>query len=166
MDKSWMNLLYKYDPRFGQGILAFINFVKQNKPRSTTHKCPCRHCRLHHGMLSLGEIQRHLFVNGIMQDYTTWTFHGEVEPEASSSLYTQRHQYIMEKSHDTVEENGAYYMDPTIEMLNDAFPNSEAHEDIENDYLGKETYDKYQTLLKEAQTPVYVGRDKTVLGTI
>ncbi|CAM8953492.1 unnamed protein product [Rhodiola kirilowii] len=41
MDKSWMNLLDKCDPRFGQGILAFINFVKQNKPRSTTHKCPC-----------------------------------------------------------------------------------------------------------------------------
>ncbi|CAM8954124.1 unnamed protein product [Rhodiola kirilowii] len=166
MDKSWMNLLDKCDPRFGQGILAFINFVKQNKPRSTTHKCPCRRCRLHHGRLSLDEIQRHLFVNGIMQEYTTWTFHGEVEPEASSSLYTQRHEYIMEKNHGTVEENGAYYMDPTIEMLNDAFPNSEAHEDIENDYLGKETYDKYQTLLKEAQTPVYVGSDKTVLGTI
>ncbi|CAM8953846.1 unnamed protein product [Rhodiola kirilowii] len=166
MDKSWMNLLDKCDPRFGQGILAFINFVKQNKPWSTTHKCPCRRCRLHHGRLSLDEIQKHLFVNGIMQDYTTWNFHGEVEPEASSSLYTQRHQYIMEKSHGTVEENGAYYMDPTIEMLNDAFPNSEAHEDIENDYLGKETYDKYQTLLKEAQTSVYVGSDKTVLGTI
>ncbi|CAM8975732.1 unnamed protein product [Rhodiola kirilowii] len=166
MYKSWMNLLNKCDPRFGQGILAFINFVKQNKPRSTTHKCPCRRCRLHHGRLSLDEIQRHLFVNGIMQEYTTWTFHGEVEPEASSSLYTQRHQYIMEKNHGTVEENDAYYMDPTIEMLNDAFPNSEAHEDIENDYLGKETYDKYQTLLKEAQTHVYVGSDKTVLGTI
>ncbi|CAM8917110.1 unnamed protein product [Rhodiola kirilowii] len=89
MDKSWINLSDKCDPRFAQEIVAFINFVKQNKPRSTTHKCPCKRCRLHHERLSLDEIQTHLFCNGIMQDYTTWTFHGEVEPEASSSLYTQ-----------------------------------------------------------------------------
>ncbi|CAM8892857.1 unnamed protein product [Rhodiola kirilowii] len=89
MDKSWMNLSNKCDPRFAQGIVAFINFVKQNKPRSTMHKCPCKHCRVHHARLSLDIIQTHLFRNGIMQDYTTWTSHGKVEPEASSSYYVK-----------------------------------------------------------------------------
>ncbi|CAM8956224.1 unnamed protein product [Rhodiola kirilowii] len=77
MDKSWMYLSDKCDPRFTQGIMAFIYFVKQRKPWSTTHKCPCRRCRLHHEKLSLDEIQSHLFRNGIMQEYTTWTSHGE-----------------------------------------------------------------------------------------
>ncbi|CAM8984776.1 unnamed protein product [Rhodiola kirilowii] len=85
MDKSWMYLTDKCDPRFTQGIMAFIDFVKQRKPFSTTHKCPCRHCRLHHEKLSLDVIQTHLFRNGIMQEYTTWTSHGE--EHGSSSLY-------------------------------------------------------------------------------
>ncbi|CAM8987826.1 unnamed protein product [Rhodiola kirilowii] len=101
-----------------------------------------------------------------MQDYTTWTSHGEIENDASSSIYTQRQHYVMEKSCGTVEESGAYYMDPTIEMLNDAFPFPEPQDNIETEYLGKEAYDKYQRLLAEAHTPIYVGSDKTVLGTI
>ncbi|KAL9690719.1 hypothetical protein QQ045_011127 [Rhodiola kirilowii] len=113
MDKNWMNLSDKCDSRFAEGITAFINFVKQHKPQKTTHKCPCRRCRLHHAMLSLDEIQTHLFRYGIMQDYTTSTCHGEVDADASSSLYTQRQQYVMEKSCGTVEASGAYYMDPT-----------------------------------------------------
>ncbi|CAM8917127.1 unnamed protein product [Rhodiola kirilowii] len=135
MDKTWMNFSNKCDLRFTQGITAFINFVKQNKPRSTTHTC--KRYRLHHAKLSLDEIQTYLFRNGIMQDYTTWTSHGEVEADASSSLYTQRHHYVMVKSCGTVEESGAYYMDPTIEMINDTFLFPEPHEeDLENDYLG------------------------------
>ncbi|CAM8934817.1 unnamed protein product [Rhodiola kirilowii] len=166
MDKTWINLSDKCDPRFAQGITNFVNFVKQKKPRRTTHKCPCRRCRFHHEKLSLDEIQTHLFRNGIMQDYTTWTSHGEVEEDASTSIYTQRQHYVMEKSCGTVEESGAYYMDPTIEMLNDAFPFPEPQDDIENEYLGKEAYDKYQRLLAEAHTTIYVGSDKTVLGMI
>ncbi|CAM8949985.1 unnamed protein product [Rhodiola kirilowii] len=168
MDKSWMHLSDKCDPRFTQGMMAFIDFVKQHKPWSNTHKCLCRRCRLHHEKLSLDKIQRHLYRNGIMQEYTTWTSHGE-EPEASSSLYTQRRQHVMEKSRGTVDEEcDAYYMNPTIEMLNDAFPNfRDPHdEDLEDEYLGKDAYDKYQRLLAEAQTPMYVGSAKTVLETI
>ncbi|CAM8925858.1 unnamed protein product [Rhodiola kirilowii] len=97
MDKTWMNLSDKCDPRFAQGIMNFVNFVKQKNPRISKHKCPCRRCRLHHAKLSLDEIQTHLFRNGIMQDYTTWTSHGEVEDDASSSIYTQQHHYVMEK---------------------------------------------------------------------
>ncbi|CAM8978946.1 unnamed protein product [Rhodiola kirilowii] len=168
MDTSWMNLSDKCDPRFAEGITAFINFVKQHKPRRTTHKCPCRRCRLHHEMLSLDEIQTHLFRYGIMQDYTTWTLHGEVDADASSSLYMpQRQQYVMEKSCGTIEASGSYYMDSTLEMLNDAFPFAESHEeDVENDNMGKEAYNKYQRLLAEAHTPIYARSDKTILGTI
>ncbi|CAM8880270.1 unnamed protein product [Rhodiola kirilowii] len=34
MDKNWMHLSDKCDPRFTQGIMAFIDFVKQHKPLS------------------------------------------------------------------------------------------------------------------------------------
>ncbi|CAM8934494.1 unnamed protein product [Rhodiola kirilowii] len=90
MDKSWMHLSDKCDPRVSQGIMAFLDFVKQINPRKTTHLCPKTRCRLHHGKLSLDEIQTHLFLNSMMREYTTWTSHGEEPIEASSSLYTQR----------------------------------------------------------------------------
>ncbi|CAM8975124.1 unnamed protein product [Rhodiola kirilowii] len=32
--------------------------------------------------------------------------------------------------------------------------------------ISKEAYDKYQRLLGKAQTPIYVGSDKTILGII
>ncbi|CAM8892652.1 unnamed protein product [Rhodiola kirilowii] len=167
MDKSWMHLSDKCDPRFIKGIMDFVNFVKENKPTITTHKCPCRRCRLQHAKLQLDEIRTHLFTNGIMQEYTTWTYHGE-ESEASSSVYAQRRQFVMEKRREsTIGEGDSYYMNPTKEMLNDAFPFHDTHEDLENDdVFGKDTYEKYEKLLTEAQTPLYVGSDKTVLGTI
>ncbi|CAM8929746.1 unnamed protein product [Rhodiola kirilowii] len=165
MDKSWMCLSDKCDTRFIKGIMDFVKFVKQNKPRSTTHKCPCRRCRLQHEKLPLDEIQTHLFSNGIMQEYTIWTYHGE-QSEASSSVYTIRREYVMEKSHGNIGEGDSYYTNPTIEMLNDAFPFHDAHEELEDDFFGKDAYEKYEKLLVEAQTPIYVGSDKTVLSTI
>ncbi|CAM8962396.1 unnamed protein product [Rhodiola kirilowii] len=166
MDKSWMCLSDKCDPRFIKGIMDFVNFMKVNKPRSTTYKCPCKRCRLQHAKLPLDEIRTHLFSNGIMQEYTTRTYHGE-ESEASSSVYAKRRQFVMEKSRESIiGESDSYYMNPTIEMLNDAFPFPDTHEDLENDIFGKDAYEKYEKLLAEAHTPIYVGSDKTVLGTI
>ncbi|CAM8883132.1 unnamed protein product [Rhodiola kirilowii] len=159
MDKSWMHLSDKCDPRFSQGIMAFIEFVKQKKPQTTTHLCPCRCCRLHREKLLLDEIQTHLFVNGMMREYTTWTSHGEEPPEASSSLYTQRRHYVMKKSRVTVEDG--YYFTPTIDILNDTFSFQDG--DHENEYFGKDAYDKYQRLIAEAQTPIYVGSEHTIL---
>ncbi|KAL9664637.1 hypothetical protein QQ045_020042 [Rhodiola kirilowii] len=71
----------------------------------------------------------------------------------------------MEKSRgSTIGDGDSYFMNPT--MLNDAFPFHDEHEHIKNDYFGKDAYEKYEKLLAEAQTPIYVGSDKTVLGTI
>ncbi|CAM8969197.1 unnamed protein product [Rhodiola kirilowii] len=73
-----------------------------------------------------------------MQEYTTWTYHGE-QSEASSSVYTQRRQYVMERSRgSTIGDGDSYYMNPIIEMLTDAFPFHDEHEDIENDYFRKD----------------------------
>ncbi|CAM8909761.1 unnamed protein product [Rhodiola kirilowii] len=163
MDKSWMLLSDKCDPRFAQGITAFIEFVKQKTPWTTTHPCPCRCCRLHRVKLSLDEIYTHLFINGMMREYTTWTSHGEEAlEEASSSLYTQRKQYVMEKSRGRVEDG--YYFNPTIDILNDAFPFR--YGDCDNEYFGKDAFDKYQRLITETQTPIYVGSDHTILDII
>ncbi|CAM8932792.1 unnamed protein product [Rhodiola kirilowii] len=165
MDKSWMCLSDKCDPRFMKGIMDFVKFVKLNKPRSTMHKCPCRRCRLQHVKLPLDEIQTHLFSNGIMQEYKIWTYHGE-QSEASSSVYTERRDYVMERSRGKIGGGDSYYTNPTIEMLNDAFPFHDAHEEIEDDFFGKDAYEKYEKLLAEAQTPIFEGSEKTVLGTI
>lgn len=164
MDKSWMYLSDKCDPRFAQGITSFLNFVKEKNPRTTRHRCPCRRCRLHHSKLTLDEIRSHLFQYSMMQDYTTWTWHGEEQPECSSSFIDQRQQYVLENTCGRVNASDSYYRDPTFEMLNDAFPLAE--EEYENASLGKDAYEKYERLLAEAQTPIYSGSDKTVLGTI
>ncbi|KAL9691603.1 hypothetical protein QQ045_012028 [Rhodiola kirilowii] len=98
----------------------------------------------------------------MMREYTTWTSHGEEPHEASSSSYTQQRQYIMEKSRGTVEDG--YYFNPSTDILNDAFPFRDG--DHENEYFGKDAYDKYQRLRVEARTPIYVGSEHTILDII
>ncbi|CAM8951380.1 unnamed protein product [Rhodiola kirilowii] len=154
MDKSWMHLWDKCDPQFSEGIMAFKEFVKQNKPWTTTHPCPCRRYRLHHEKLSLNEIQVHLFQNGMMREYTYWTSHREEMQEASSSLYTQRRQYVYENIGSRMVEGDDYYSNPAIEILNDTFSFRDPHGGIENDSFGKDAYDKYQRLLAEAEAPI------------
>ncbi|CAM8986260.1 unnamed protein product [Rhodiola kirilowii] len=112
------------------------------------------------------------------QDYTIWTLHGEVDDRPPlPSLYTQRREYLMQMNEvsSTQYSSGSHYENPTMEMWDDAFPfrvdyemgvdDAMLNEDI-TDLFGKKAYDKYHTLVAEAQTPIYSGSDITVLEAI
>ncbi|CAM8944461.1 unnamed protein product [Rhodiola kirilowii] len=72
----------------------------------------------------------------------------------------------MEKNSRMIEEGDGYYFNPTIDIINDTFPFRDPHGGLENDSFGKDAYDKYQRLLAEAQAPIYMGNENTILDTI
>lgn len=156
------------------GIVSFINFVKENC-HETTHLCPCRRCRMHKGRISLNEIFSHLISKGMMVDYTNWTSHGE--GRNAPSVYMMRQQYIMERRQQQQQDQGDFMNNPTMEILDDAFPlrhmigvnDNSGDDDAIHDFddVGaKAAYEKYQRLIAKAKTPLYDGSNKTVLDAI
>ncbi|KAL9668069.1 hypothetical protein QQ045_002443 [Rhodiola kirilowii] len=165
MDKSWMTL-ERCDPRYIEGIANFIDFVKQNSV-DPKHLCPCQRCKLHKRKISLDEVYLHLIQHGMMWGYTTWTSHGEVGN--GRAMYAVRQQYLMHRSGESSSQSQTHNCNPTMEMLHDTFPyfhNDVMNDAIEVDHLGEVAYEKYQNLVAEAQTPVYIGSEKMVLEMI
>ncbi|CAM8897044.1 unnamed protein product [Rhodiola kirilowii] len=161
-----------------EGIKSFIGFVNDNRVDHPTHICPCRRYKLSKPTITLGEIKAHLIRHGMKQDHIIWTLHGEVDDRPPlPSLYTKRRQYLMQMNEESSSQysSGNHYENPTMEMLDDAFPFRVNYEmSVDDDMLnedntdpfGKEAYDKYHTLVTEAQTPIYSGSDITVLEAI
>ncbi|CAM8937275.1 unnamed protein product [Rhodiola kirilowii] len=161
MDKSWMQLS-RDDQRYYEGIDSFIEFVKRSNGDERRYPCPCKRCKLHKGWTSVGEMHSHLIQHGMMRDYTTWTLHGEIE------------HYDFEYEGDTRSER----LDDnyrTMQFIQDTFPFRDMHETFDTgavnehdevDSSSRSAYDKYCALLAEAQRPIYVGSDKTVLECI
>ncbi|CAM8883118.1 unnamed protein product [Rhodiola kirilowii] len=163
MDKSWLQL-QRCETRYYEGIDNFVEFVKQNK-EELTYPCPCRKCKLHKGGTTSGEMHKHLIVNGMMSDYTTWLLHGERE-----ELNFQNGEGTSSKGC-----GGSHYMNSTMDLLHDTFHFGDRHEtfgthmmneDVELDSFGKDAYEKYYKLLVEAQRPLYDGSKKIVLELI
>ncbi|CAM8968300.1 unnamed protein product [Rhodiola kirilowii] len=161
MDKSWMQLS-RDDQRYYEGIDSFIEFVKRSNGDERRYPCPCKRCKLHKGWTSVGEMHSHLIQHGMMRDYTTWTLHEEIE------------HYDFEYEGDTRSErlDDNY---PTMQFIQDTFPFRDMHETfdtgavnehVEVDSSSRSAYEKYCALLAEAQRPIYVGSDKTVLECI
>ncbi|CAM8989118.1 unnamed protein product [Rhodiola kirilowii] len=163
MDKSWMKLS-RCERRYYEGIDIFVEFVKQNMVEFT-YPCPCRNCRLHRGGITLAEMRRHLILNGMMSEYTTWYLHGEHE------------QYNLQSDGGTSSHPSGgrlHNMNWTMDMLHDSFhfPNRygpseyDMMNDVQDDSFGNVAHEKYSTLLAEAQRPLYIGSRQTVLELI
>ncbi|CAM8965036.1 unnamed protein product [Rhodiola kirilowii] len=177
MDKSWIEM-ERGSKAYYEGILNFIEFVKENRGGHPTHICPCRCCKLRNvPKIALDEIRVHLIYYGMKRDCIIWTSHGEVDDRPS--LYTQRREYlILQRNEESSSQYSSanHYVNPTMETLDDAFPFRENFEtgvddddmmnEDNNDPFGKEAYDKYHKLVAEAQTPKYSGSDITVLEAI
>ncbi|CAM8931994.1 unnamed protein product [Rhodiola kirilowii] len=162
MNKNWLKLS-RCEPHYYEGIDIFVEFVKQNMAEFT-YPCQCRICRLHKGGITLAEMQRHLILNVMMSDYTTWFLHGEFE------------LYNLQSDEGTSSHLSGWLrnMNWTMEMLHDSFhfPNSygpsdyDMMNDVEDDSFGNVAHEKCSTLLAEAQRPLYFGSRQIVLEVI
>ena len=103
-------------------------------------RCPCRSC----GNLvfqTSEEIRYHLFSKGIDQRYKTWIWHGEEDfTRAFTSKKIGKNRFAESFKHDEAVN--------TIEMVNDAFEYS------------KDDPKSFQTLLEDAEKPLYPGCKK------
>ncbi|MQL81006.1 hypothetical protein Taro_013458 [Colocasia esculenta] len=83
LDKSWMKLKDRLDPRYEKGVNELLDFAFHEDRRNFRHgdngqliQCPCKNCRIS-GKLSRYEVKTHLICDGIWLHYTNWVCHGE-----------------------------------------------------------------------------------------
>ncbi|CAM8908372.1 unnamed protein product [Rhodiola kirilowii] len=169
MDKTWMEL-ERSDTRYIRGIVQFVDFAKQNG--GTSHICPCRKCLLIRGRITTKEMFIHLINNGMMNGYHTWTSHGEESAEPSP--YMLRQQWLAERYGETSSGVKNHQSNPTEDIIRDSFPfQYMQHEDLQMnmdtqsaDLDSRVVFERYTSLVGEAQTPLYTGCNRTVLETI
>ncbi|KAL5550191.1 hypothetical protein UlMin_000367 [Ulmus minor] len=75
MDKSWMSA-HRLSSKYEEGVEYFINFAILNSTKLNLIRYPCIKCG-NLKFLDPKTIKDHLFVNGVLESYTTWFWHGE-----------------------------------------------------------------------------------------
>jgi len=77
MDRSWMQK-NRVSDEYKNGVSGFLKFAETNLPNSNGRfRCPCVKC-FNIAPLEAEVLCEHLGVHGICQNYTTWTWHGEL----------------------------------------------------------------------------------------
>ncbi|XP_060172279.1 uncharacterized protein LOC132603299 [Lycium barbarum] len=149
MDKSWLNIRNRVDPRYRDGVEGFLNWAFSHPRVSTIIRCPCKGCMNTVFKLSL-DVRGDLLRKGFWDSYKVWGLHGEVFVRVESSNDT----YSDEVEDDSIEE------DDITEMIHDACGYMNV-EDNTNSTEGNEEPNvhatKFYKLLEDAQTELYPG---------
>jgi hypothetical protein len=75
MDRSWVhNTLFTTE--YVNGVIEFMDFVKEKYPEDQTILCPCTKC-LNQKYLHQPNVKKHILMNGMDCTYTRWVHHGE-----------------------------------------------------------------------------------------
>ncbi|CAK8573507.1 unnamed protein product [Lathyrus sativus] len=105
MDSSWMKadrlgLVYE------KGFLEFLEYADQNLPdNNDIFYCPCVNFKnLNKG--TKNEIFHHLCCDGICQNYTILTWHGEVEKSETGSHKVDEDEYMDDQLEDMSRDIG------------------------------------------------------------
>ncbi|KAL5576885.1 hypothetical protein UlMin_018584 [Ulmus minor] len=140
MDKSWMSA-HRLSSKYEEGVESFINFAILNFTKLNLIRCPCIKCG-NLKFLDPKTIKDHLFVNGVLESYTTWFCHGET----SGSVHVERDS-----------ESGFEYGDEldAVDMVEAVF------------WEYDKKPDSFIKLLADVEKPLYNGcSTHTVLSTL
>ena len=89
MDKSWIHLKNRIDPKYVEGMDTFLEFAYSQQGVNNRIRCPCNKCR-NTCYKYKSDIRHHLLHNGFLKTYDKiWANHGEVSnmTSESSNLY-------------------------------------------------------------------------------
>lgn len=155
MQKEWMAAPHG-SLEYRVGILYFLRYAFGDATQEVTRPCPCCKCinSLSHDRETIHE---HLMINGILQDYRIWNFHGEnliVQDHDNNQLRDLAQQVPEVTSHEPLVQ----------EMLNDAFGMHEGSASNENcigastSHIPMESSVKdFYRLIEEGKQQLYTG---------
>ncbi|XP_073120780.1 uncharacterized protein [Henckelia pumila] len=155
--KAWMD-----DPHgsleYQVGIRNFLRYAFADTTSEVTKPCPCRKCinSLNHDRETVYE---HLMVNGILQDYHIWNFHGE-------KLIIQSHDNISNGLHASTKFYETTNHESEVEeTVCEVFGMTEGSHVMDENYIGASTshtsmesnVEDFYRLVEEGKQPLYTG---------
>ncbi|XP_052177584.1 uncharacterized protein LOC127791645 [Diospyros lotus] len=136
LNKSWINISNRLDPRYEQGIQEFIQFAYRHKSPEASIYCPCIKCvnRYFH---KRDVVEEHLILNGFDTNYIIWTVHGEL--------------YVPHHSREEFQDQECNIGDDMVGMIHDA------HGVPINNVGSSEEATRFYELLEKAETELWPG---------
>ncbi|KAI3803640.1 hypothetical protein L1987_31798 [Smallanthus sonchifolius] len=146
IDKSWIALRDRNHPDFIKGLQKFIDNAKNYVDEDGKIYCPCKKCANSYRQ-SLSFVYSHVRVNGFLQAYDTWFYHGEEYVNASDvdALWTTNTS-VAATDHEM------------FDALDDVMAEQNTHE--ENTYedgSGAGLDPEFEALFEELRTELYPG---------
>ncbi|XP_039115770.1 uncharacterized protein LOC120251277 [Dioscorea cayenensis subsp. rotundata] len=160
-DRSWMYCRKDgasfINDEFVKGVEEFISFAYSQTTivSGDSIKCPCHRCE--NSMFQIADmVRKHLYYNGFMIGYTSWTSHGEHEI-GQSSRYGDEHIHTMPQ----IEARNPYAQ-MMMDFISPTF-NIPRYHDTGSSFMEEEPNPKASTfysLLNDADEPLYEGCTK------
>ena len=117
-DKSFMNHHFTH-PKYTEGVLNFVNWVRRNAGERQFFPCPCSNCKNNEAFQKhIVEICHHCSHWGMDPTYTVWHKHGEVSAQAA--MINQRRQWLQDRA--VASSDAGPSVNPPLEIIQDAFP--------------------------------------------
>ncbi|XP_059316721.1 uncharacterized protein LOC132067483 isoform X1 [Lycium ferocissimum] len=143
-DKSWMNCL-RWTEEYSRGVNNFLDKAFERASQGDEILCPCKKCvnRYWHYR---NVVEEHLVVEGFVDNYTKWVFHGE-------GFYSRN------APHPINDDEDSNLRDNIDGLLHDTFRNVEgesAHEEVGREGLSEDAK-KFFKLLEEGKQELYPG---------
>ncbi|XP_019230042.1 PREDICTED: uncharacterized protein LOC109211006 [Nicotiana attenuata] len=142
VDKSWMHLL-RWTDEYIRGVNDFLDKAFERASQGNKILCPCQKC-INRYWHYRNVVEDHLVVNGFVDGYTEWIFHGE----GFSSIITP---------HQSNNDEGANMCDDIDGLLHDTFRNVKG-EPVQEEGMREalsEDAKKFFKLLEEGKQELY-----------
>nr|KAJ0192256.1 hypothetical protein LSAT_V11C800438740 [Lactuca sativa] len=156
MDKSWIKIKNKVDPKIMKGAIDFADMAKGYVDREGLTHCPCNNC-LNVIKQLLDLVGAHIIHHGFQQSYVKWIFHGESSWE--------------HETNDDLDETDNKSNDGVHDLLGDAFNVGYETEggDGKNEFesSNRSSNPNVDRLFADMEKPLFPGCDTfSVLGFI
>ncbi|KAH7862248.1 hypothetical protein Vadar_002030 [Vaccinium darrowii] len=152
---------YRWCPTYVDGVRDFMRVASHYAGERGRIRCPCRNCN-NVCILQLSQVKQHLFLHGILEDYSPWIHHGE-----PSQLHVQNlgDESCQVDGRDDQDENP---FNDVAEMLSDlhrgTFSNASAVEGANSNQplptVLEGEVEKFDRLLRDAKSELYPGCEK------
>ncbi|XP_019255009.1 PREDICTED: uncharacterized protein LOC109233579 [Nicotiana attenuata] len=143
-DKSWMYLL-RWTDEYIRGVNDFLDKVFERASQGNEILCPCKKC-INHYWHYRNMVEDHLVVNGFVDGYTKWVFHGEGFSSRNAP-------------HESNDDEDSNMCDDIDGLLHDTFRNVEGEAEQEEQMRETISEDakRFFRLLEEGKQELYPG---------
>ncbi|XP_071686960.1 uncharacterized protein [Rutidosis leptorrhynchoides] len=152
---TWMYEIPRHTSEYLAELNNFMEVAEADRVNKGNEKisCPCKNCQNFDSYIDSSVITQHLIVDGFVEDYTCWSWHGEfLSDNPIDDKCNTDHNATNDND---VDINFDSDMDDYIDNLDDMLHDVDVDGNIDEN-----NYDKFQQMFVDSEKPLYTGCTK------